>query len=72
MKTYHVQYKMHSCDTVKGIDIVAKNKVDAYDKTVYEQIPEIEKSFPYSAWVVSVTYNNGSYKQFDTFEGKPY
>lgn len=65
---YHVKYRMHSADDVHGIDVLASNKADAYDKAVYEALPEL----PYSAWVHSVTYNNGNYRTFNTFEGNPY
>ena len=55
-----------------GIAVLANNKEDAYDKAVYERIPNREGRLPYSAWVVSVTYSNGNYKKFNTHEGKPY
>ena len=70
--THSVHYKMHSADRERLIDVVAGNKEDAWDLAVYERIPEKEGSLPYSAWVASVTYNNGKYKTFNTFEGKPY
>lgn len=69
---YCVHYKLHSADDVKRIDFLASSKVEAYDKAVYELIPEKEGEPPYSAWVHSVTYNNGNYKVFNTFEGNPY
>lgn len=69
---YYVHYKLHSADEVNGIDLLASSKVEAYDKAVYELIPEKEGELPYSAWVHSVTYNNGNHKVFNTFEGKPY
>lgn len=72
MKAYYIYYKMYEADKVKGIDFLANNKIDAYDKAVYEMIPKKEGEMPYSAWVHSVTYNNGNYKVFNTFEGKPY
>lgn len=72
MKAYYVRYKMYSADDVHGIQSPAKNKLDAYEKAVYTLIPEKEGSIPYSAWVSSVTYNNGNYREFNTFEGKPY
>lgn len=72
MKAYRVEYKMHSADGVKGIDVLAKNKADAWDRATYENIPKKEGTIPYSAWVASVTYNNGNYTRFNTFEGKPY
>lgn len=69
---YYVEYKMHSADQVRGICVVANNKADAYDYAVYEEIPSEEGGIPYSAWVVSVTYQNGNYRRFNTFEGNPY
>lgn len=69
---YYVKYKMHKVADEKGICVPAKNKADAYEKAVYEEITKIEGSLPYSAWVASVTYNNGNYKQFNTCEGMPY
>ena len=50
----------------------ASNKADAYDKAVYELIPEKHGTYPYSAWVYSVTYNNGNQKFFNTCEGLAY
>jgi len=63
---------MYSADEVHGIQSPAENKLDAYEKAVYTLIPEKEGSIPHSAWVSSVTYNNGNYREFNTFEGKPY
>ena len=72
MKTYCINYKTHNADEVKSIQVLAENKEDAYDKAVYELIPQKEDELPYSAWVHSVVYKNGSSKMFNTFEGKPY
>lgn len=72
MSVYHVKYKTHSASEEFGIDILAKTKADAYDKAVYEEIPKIEGSLPYSAWVFSITYQNGKYRMFKTHEGMPY
>ena len=71
MKTYHVKYRILGKE-VEGIDVIANNKAEAYDYAVYELIPNEEGEYPYSAWVSSVTYNNGNYKLFNTFEGNPY
>ena len=72
-KAYYVKYKLHRSDEEKGISLLASSKEEAYDKAVYEVIPEAENGvYPYSAWVSSVTYNNGNYVLFNTFEGKPY
>lgn len=70
MAAYYVKYRIGM--EVKGIDLLAKNKYDAYDKAFYELIPEREGEMPYSAWVYSVTYNNGNYRRFNTCEGLPY
>lgn len=72
MKAYTVAYKLHSGGDVKKISFLAESKIDAYGKAVYSEIPKIENTIPYSAWVYSVTYNNGNYKRFNTFEGMPY
>lgn len=69
---YHVNYRMYICGGEKTIDIVASSKADAYDKATFEEIPKIEETLPYSAWVSSVTYQNGNYKRFNTSEGNPY
>lgn len=68
---YWVEYRM-SGENVKGIMVIASSKADAYDKAVYDLIPEKEDGYPYSAWVASVTYQNGNCKRFNTFEGNPY
>lgn len=72
MKAYYINYKMHQHGEELGIDVLAKNKEDAYDKAVYESIPNREGRLPYSAWVSSVTYQNGNHKRFNTHEGKRY
>lgn len=73
MKAYYVKYRMYRSDEVKGIGFLAKSKKDAYDKAVYELIPaQHDGQYPYSAWVHSVTYNNGNHHEFNTFEGMPY
>ena len=69
---YYVEYKMYEADEVKGIDVIANNKEDAYDIATFLEIPRSEKSMPYSSWVSGVTYNNGKHHRFNTFEGKPY
>lgn len=72
MKSYTVEYKLYSSDVIRSISFLAQNKEDAWDRAVYELIPNADGQVPYSAWVASVTYNNGNYKRFNTFEGKPY
>ncbi len=71
-QVYTVEYKLFSADKVKQISVIESNKVNAWDKAVYELIPEKEGQMPYSAWVASVTYQNGNYVRFNTFEGNPY
>lgn len=73
MKAYWVEYYLNGVyEESQGIMVPARNKVEAYDKAVYEIIPEKEGVIPYSAWVVSVTYNNGNYRIFNTSSGNPY
>lgn len=71
MNAYTVAYRILG-EEEKNTSFLAKNKADAYEKAVFEEIPKIEGELPYSAWVVSVTYNNGNYRRFNTFEGNPY
>lgn len=73
MKAYTVKYIMNPWDDKERFVVVpANNKYEAYDKAVYEVIPEIEPYSPYGAWVAGVTYNNGNHKEFNTFCGKRY
>lgn len=72
MRAYTVQYEMYQNGPVRQVSLLANNKEDAYDKAVYELIKKAEGELPYAAWVFSVTYNNGNYKLFNTFEGKPW
>ena len=72
MKSYYVQYKLYSADSVHGIQVLANTKEEAYDNAVYDSIRTKENAMPYSAWVHSVTYQNGNRREFNTFEGKPY
>ena len=69
---YYVKYRLYNVDKVRGISVLAKNKIDAYDKAAYEAIPKQHGTIPYSAWVVSCTYENGNCRTYNTFEGKPY
>lgn len=71
-KAYAVEFKLHSCGEIQMVSFLANNKEEAYDKAVYEEIPKVTGEYPYSAWVKSVTYNNGRYRVFNTHEGKPY
>lgn len=72
MKSYYIKYRTYKHDEEHGINILASNKEEAYDKAVYEKIPQKEGSAPYSAWVHSVTLKNGNYKLFNTCDGNPY
>lgn len=72
MKAYIVKYCSNVDGELRSVSLPAKNKADAYDKAVYEIIPEKEGACPYSAWVDNVTYNNGNVKYFNTCEGLPY
>ena len=73
MKAYWVKYRVRSLANLEnGIQIIARTKEEAYDLAVYEEIPKKHGTLPYSAWVYSVTYNNGNERFFNTFEGKPY
>ena len=72
MKKYFVEYKMYNADRIHGIQTPAENKIDAYEKAVYDLIPKKEGGIQSSAWVSSVTYSNGRYREFRTFEGNPY
>lgn len=65
MKAYTVHYRMYLAADIKSISFLAKNKQDAYDKAVYEIIPEMEHESPYEAYVYSVTYQNGNQKIFN-------
>lgn len=72
MNAYWVKYRLYECEKERGIQVAARNKADAYDKATYEDIPKKHGKHPYSAWVSSVTYNNGNCRKFNTFEGNPY
>ena len=72
MKHYCVAYKDHY-DGYGKVCVPARNKYDAYDKAYYEAIPAKHGGrIPYSAWVVSVTYNNGNHREFNSTEGNRY
>ena len=70
-RAYCVEYIMYS--PIKQVTVLASSKAEAYEKAVFEKIPQIEGGRQcYSAWVHSVTYQNGKHQMFNTFEGKPY
>lgn len=69
-KAYTVEYKEYSTGAVQSVSILAPNKSEAYYKFLDEAIEKLG-FYPYSAWVSSVTYQNGNYRIFNTFEGKP-
>lgn len=65
MNAYAVEYKLDGeYSETKLVDFLARNKEEAYNKAVYEIIPNREGHLPYFARVHSVTYNNGNYKLF--------
>lgn len=68
---YTVAYNLFGQRKEK-VDVIAQNKAEAYDIAVFEIIPKEEGRLPYSAWVESVTYQNGNTRTFNTFEGNPY
>lgn len=70
-KAYMVHYKMYGFGEEEAVAVLAKNKVEAYDKAL-DAIEKEQGSLPYSAWVYSVTYQNGNYKRFNTCEGNAY
>jgi len=65
MKAYTVDYTMTQYGEEKRISFLAKNKEDAFDKAIFEEIPKTEGRCPYAAWVTGVTYQNGNYKSFN-------
>jgi hypothetical protein len=69
---YWVKYKMYRHSEENGIDVLAKNKQDAYYKAI-DKIEEKEGCTPYSAWVYSTTYQNGRHQVFKgTHEQNPF
>ena len=71
-RTYNIRYKLSECAPECVIRVESCNCPDAYDKAVFEAIPEAAGHCPYSAWVESVEFKNGQIKRFNTFEGQPY
>lgn len=70
---YTVEYKLYSADEVHKVDVLASNKIEAYDQAMWGDIPyRHDGDYAYSAWVASVTYQNGNYRRFNTHEGMPY
>ena len=73
MKVYYVRYLLDGWFSEnKGIDVLARNKAEAYEKAVYEMIPEKEGRVPFGAYVSSVTYSNGNYREFNNDYGNAY
>ena len=71
-RAYWVRYKLNRYEVEKGIDVLAKNKEDAYYKAL-DKIEKKESQMPYSLWVYSVTYQNGRHQLFkDTNEQNPF
>lgn len=71
-RCYTVAYKLHKADEPKGHVTMAASKEEAYKQATFYDIPFITGEHPYSTWVEGVTYQNGNYRRFNTFEGKPY
>ena len=73
MKTYCVEYWLDGVyQDVKEVQVEANSKVGAYYKAVYEIIPALEGSIPWSAWVSAVWYKNGKKRDFGNTSGNPY
>lgn len=70
MKAYTIEYKEHSAADVEFINVLADSKDDAYEKA-FDAFEELYNGHPYSFWVAGVTYQNGNYHKFNTFEGNP-
>lgn len=69
---YSVMYRDYEFGTTDFVCVIAHNKEEAYDLAVYEIIPDRVGICPYSAWVESVTYQNGNCHYFNTSEGNAY
>ena len=67
MRSYTVAYKLYISDMPNRIYVLANNAKQAY-RNAMDKLDWL----PYSAWVESVTYRNGSHKRFNNFEGKSY
>lgn len=69
---YWVKYRANRHEEEKGIDVLAKNKEDAYYKAI-DKITEKEGCYPHSVWVYSTTYQNGRHQVFkNTNEQNPF
>lgn len=69
---YTVYYRSGDDGVQRFIDVFARDKYEAWEKAYFEAIPARESVCPYSAWVSSITYNNGKQHVFNTSEGNPY
>lgn len=66
MRAYTVHYLLDGVfSEEKSVSLLARNKLDAYSKAVFEIIPKTENRPPYYAYVYSVTYQNGNQKIFN-------
>lgn len=71
-KAYYVKYRLNHYEEEQGIGLLAINKKDAYYKAI-DKVKEKEGHPPYSAWVTSVTYQNGRHQVFkSTNEQNPF
>lgn len=69
---YTVEYIMSEYGNTQTVVVTARNRIEAYDEALYNYIRGIEGTLPYAAWVASVTYTNGSRRNFKSFPGNPY
>lgn len=66
--TYHIEFREHSASKVFEEDVVASSQYDAYMTFM-----DAHNWSVYSAWVASVTYQNGKHHVFNkNIEGNPY
>lgn len=72
MKMYIIKYRLYKFAEEKEIWVLAKNKIEAWDKATYVAIPYKEGEPAYSTWVDRVEYDNGNIRHFNTCEGLPY
>lgn len=71
-KAYYVKYRVNHYEEEQGIGLLAVNKKDAYYKAI-DKVKEKEGCTPYSAWVYSVTFQNGRHQVFkSTNEQNPF
>lgn len=67
---YTIAFKRSQFAEVEHIDVTEQSKERAYDIAVNYLLPIFNQINPFSAWVESVTYHDGTKRIFNTFEGK--